>query len=82
MPVLPQEEEAQGGITEMIAKNPSSNTDSTASDHPAHKEDESVKAQAKHFQATPGPAIPQNMGDVGEPASKEELRARAEELNK
>ncbi|KAI9823447.1 MAG: hypothetical protein M1832_002458 [Thelocarpon impressellum] len=82
MPVHPSEEVADGNITEKVAKNPSSNTGSTASDHPGHKGDHSAgKASAKDFQATPGPAIPQKMSDVGEPESKEALRAKAEKLN-
>ena len=36
-------------------------------------------ATAQDHQANPGPVISQ---DIGEPASKEELRKRAEELNK
>ncbi|KAI9675261.1 MAG: amidophosphoribosyltransferase [Caeruleum heppii] len=86
MPVHPDEEHAEGGITEKVAKNPSSNTASTASDHPTHADDMSAgksdnKAQAKDFHATPGPAIPQTMGDAEKPASREELKARAAELN-
>lgn len=86
MPVLPSEETVEsttGSITDQIAKNPSSNTDSTASDHAAHQSDDTSGKEnpsVKHFQATPGPAIPE--GDIGQPASKEELWARAEELNK
>jgi len=38
------------------------------------------KASVHHHQANPGPAIPK--GDIGQPASKEELKARSEELNK
>lgn len=36
-------------------------------------------ASADHHRANPGPVIAQNLG---EPASKEELKKRAEELNK
>lgn len=83
MPVLPQEEEAPSNITEMVAKNPSPNTESTASDHPRHDDDNAApRAQAKDFKATPGPVIPQKAEDLGEPASKDELKARAAELNK
>lgn len=80
-------------ITDMLAKDPSAATDSTASDHPIHQDGEDhkgsgssggiqLRAEAKDFHATPGPAIPQNVGDLGTPASKEELKARAAELNK
>ena len=91
MPVLPSpsDEETQtgtGGITDQVAKNPSSKTPSTASDHPTHHGDRKppfggAKAQAQDFQATPGPVIPQDTSALEKPASKEELRARAEELN-
>jgi hypothetical protein len=37
MPHLPSEENAPGGIFEKIAKDPSSKSDSTASDHEVHK---------------------------------------------
>ncbi|KAI9753392.1 MAG: hypothetical protein M1815_006246 [Lichina confinis] len=86
MPVHPSEENVDataGSITDQVAKNPSSTTESSASDHPAHQGDDSsgkVRATAEHFKAAPGPALPQD--DIGQPASKEELRARAEELNK
>ena len=40
-----------------------------------------LKATAKDFQSK-GPAIPQSMDDMPPKASKEELRARAAELNK
>ncbi|KAL9103847.1 MAG: hypothetical protein Q9187_008963 [Circinaria calcarea] len=82
MPVLPSEEEAPSGITETVAKNPSSATGSTASDHPRHdSEDTPVKPQMKDFQSK-GPAIPQTMDDVPPVVPKEELRAKAAELNK
>ena len=40
------------------------------------------KARVEHFIAAPGPAIPQDMSVFEKPASHEELRARAAELNK
>ncbi|KAI9887925.1 MAG: hypothetical protein M1823_000314 [Watsoniomyces obsoletus] len=92
MPVHPSEEETQtstGSITEQVAKNPSSNTASTASDHPIHQGDQSggksnpsTQAKAEHFQSQPGPVLPQDVSAFEQPASKEELRAKAEELNK
>jgi hypothetical protein len=36
-------------------------------------------ASLEHHKATPGPVMAENLG---EPASKDELRKRAEELNK
>lgn len=106
MPVHPSEEEAPSGIFDQIAKDPSSATESTASDHPRHQGDnaESGKATSQDFQSK-GPAIPLNMNgkwyraaftpfkvvlhvlirvgiDMPPKASKEELKARSEELNK
>ncbi|KAF2655803.1 hypothetical protein K491DRAFT_692593 [Lophiostoma macrostomum CBS 122681] len=80
MPVHPAEENTSGSITDQVAKDSS---DSNASSHPLHQEDTgatsggSVGAQA--HKANPGPVVAEN---IGEPASKEELRKRAEELNK
>ncbi|MCJ1476045.1 hypothetical protein MMC13_004710 [Lambiella insularis] len=84
MPVHPSEENAPEGITEMIAKNPSSNTDSTSSSHEMHQDandHQFKKASAQDFQSK-GPALPANTGDLPPKASKEELRERAAELNK
>ncbi|KAL8777133.1 MAG: hypothetical protein Q9213_007993 [Squamulea squamosa] len=85
MPVHPSEEEAPQGLYEKIAKNPSSTTESTASDHEAHHNehdpDASGKASVQDFQ-NKGPQIPMSMEDMPPKASKEELRARAAELNK
>lgn len=114
MPVHPSEEEAPGGIYEKVAKDPSSTTESTASDHENHANEHapeaSAKAAAEDFQSK-GPQIPMNMNgtltdpqlkthplpahalppiaanvigpsDMPPKAGKEELRARAEELNK
>jgi hypothetical protein len=92
MPVHPSEEEIQsapGSLTDQVAKNPSPNTESTASDHPIHQGDTSggkdqprPLAKAEEFKSTPGPVVPQNVDDFPAPAPKEELKARAEELNK
>ncbi len=103
MPVHPSEEDAPTGLTEKIAKDPSSTTESTASDHESHQNEHtpgnSLKASAQDFQSK-GPQIPLSMdgtsswgiacvtdadlggADMPPKASKEELRARAEELNK
>lgn len=101
MPVHASEENAPEGITEMIAKDPSSNTESTSSSHEMRmsflphlrrkcsnnitldqdkNEHQSKKASAQDFQSK-GPVIPQNMDDLPPKASKEELKARAAELN-
>ena len=101
MPVHPSEEDAPEGLTEKVAKDPSSNTESTASTHEDHHNEHTpadVKAKASDFQSK-GPQIPTNMSGIPSPmsitlcytdprtdlppkASKEELKARAEELNK
>lgn len=60
-------------ITDQVAKE---SKDSNASDHPIHTGE---KAKAEHHQANPGPVMAENLG---QPASKEELKKRAEELNK
>lgn len=62
MPVHPSEEEASSGIFDQVAKDPSSATESTASDRPLHNDDRSGdgKATAKDFQSK-GPAILQNI---------------------
>ena len=65
MPVHPSEEEAPEGITEKVAKDPSSATESTASDHEHHHNEHDpesgAKASAQDFQSK-GPQIPMNMG--------------------
>ncbi|MCJ1298977.1 hypothetical protein MMC08_001768 [Hypocenomyce scalaris] len=82
MPVHPREEEAPAGLTEKIAKDPSSTTDSTASGHESHENEHTPgKASAQDFQSK-GPQIPTSMDDMPPKASKDELKARAEELNK
>ncbi|KAL9581198.1 MAG: hypothetical protein Q9212_004044 [Teloschistes hypoglaucus] len=86
MPHHPSEEEAPEGIYEKVAKNPSSVTETTASDHEGHHNehapDASSKASAQDFQSK-GPQIPMNMDDLPpKEGTKEELKARAAELNK
>ena len=67
------------GIMDQVAKE---SKDSTASSHSLHddKHVDGSKATAQDHQANPGPVISQQ--DLGEPASKEESRKRAAELNK
>lgn len=64
MPVHPSEEEAPTGLTEKIAKDPSSTTESTASEHESHQNEhtpgDSLKASAQDFQSK-GPQIPMSM---------------------
>ena len=64
MPVHPSEEEAPTGLTEKVAKDPSSSTESTASDHESHQNEHdphhTMKASAQDFQSK-GPQIPMSM---------------------
>ncbi|EMD96155.1 hypothetical protein COCC4DRAFT_184392 [Bipolaris maydis ATCC 48331] len=73
MPVHPVEDSAPGSITDKVAKESS---DSTASSHGMHNTDSIQQVQA---QMKKGPVLTR---DLPEPASKEELKKRAEELNK
>lgn len=67
MPVHPSEEETPMGITEKIAKDPSSMTESTASDHEHHENEhtphQSAKASAQDFQSK-GPQILMTMKGI------------------
>ena len=80
MPVHPAEETAGGSITDKVAKESS---DSTASSHQLHDEDNQATSggnvAANAHKANPGPVHADNLP---EPATKEELKKRAEELNK
>jgi len=83
MPHLNSEENTEGNLTDKVAKE---SNDSTASSHKLHDEDHSGatsggggKAHAMDHKATPGPVMSDNLG---EPASKEDLKKRAAELNK
>ncbi|KAL1589922.1 hypothetical protein WHR41_00994 [Cladosporium halotolerans] len=80
MPVHPKEEEATGNLTDQVAKESSN---SNASSHSLHDADTKATsggaATFDHHKANPGPVIADNLG---EPASKEELKKRSEELNK
>ena len=70
MPVHPSEEEAPTGLTEKVAKDPSSVTDTTASDHPGHQNEHTPGgAKASDFMSK-GPQIPKSMeGVFGPPIS-------------
>lgn len=85
MPAGPDETDnhPSGSITEQVAKNPTSKTESTASDHPVHGDDnqQGDKVQFRYHEAHPGPAIPKDF-NVKEEGTREERRAKAEELNK
>lgn len=76
-------QQSNTSMTEQVAKNPSSKTDSGASDHAAHQSEGSKgdKVEIRHHQANPGPAIPKDF-NIQEEGTKEERRAKAEEMNK
>ena len=81
MPVHAAEENTGGSITDKVAKESS---DSTASSHELHDEPNNTAssggtAHSNAHKANPGPVRADNLP---EPASKEELKKRAEELNK
>ncbi|KAM3075861.1 hypothetical protein ACMFMF_005209 [Clarireedia jacksonii] len=75
-------ERATTNITDQVGKTASSNTASTASDHPLHQEDEKKgdKVEFRHHQAHPGPVVPNSMPE--QEGSKEDRQARTAELNK
>jgi len=84
MPAGPDEQDTTpaGSITEQIARDPSSKTDSNASTHPLHGESDkkAEKVEFRYHQANPGPAIPKDFS-AKEEATKEERQARAQALN-
>ncbi|ERF68191.1 hypothetical protein EPUS_05272 [Endocarpon pusillum Z07020] len=86
MPHHPSEEEAESNIFDKVAQQ--SKDTSGASDHPIHKSEDQPGEESKDKEAhqetiqihsSKGPQISDEMP---EKASKEELRARAAELNK
>jgi len=85
MPAGPDETDnhVAGSITEHIGKNASSKTESTASTHPLHNEGEPKgdKVEFRYHQANPGPALPSEINAEQE-GTKEERRAKAQEMNK
>jgi len=85
MPAGPDETDnhPKGSITDQVAKDPSSKTGSTASDHPAHQDGapEGDKVQFRAHEANPGPAVPKDF-NIQQEGTKEERQARAQELNK
>ncbi|MCJ1256052.1 hypothetical protein MMC24_003872 [Lignoscripta atroalba] len=80
MPVNQGEETAPSGIFEKVAKDPAQ-SESTASSHEAHENEHTPGKPSVQDIQSKGPAIPQTMDDMPPKASKEELKARAKELN-
>ncbi|KAK8169020.1 hypothetical protein BC567DRAFT_228738 [Phyllosticta citribraziliensis] len=80
MPIIPNEHSGEH-ITEQIAKDAESKAqEQQHSHHHQHGQGGAqTKATAADLTAAPGPVISEN---IGKPATKEELKARAEELNK
>lgn len=85
MPAGPDETDQRGpgSITEQVGKNTSSKTESNASTHPLHSEGEPKgdKVEFRHHQANPGPVLPDEI-NVQQEGTKEERRAKAEQMNK
>ncbi|KIX10640.1 uncharacterized protein Z518_01724 [Rhinocladiella mackenziei CBS 650.93] len=77
MPHHPSEENTQSHVFDRVAKESSN---STASGHTLHKDNEGPlkQATADHHKSK-GPQLSDNMPEA---ASKDELRARAQEMNK
>lgn len=73
----------KGAATEEVAKNASSKTESTASNHPLHQKEEpkGEKVNFLHHKANPGPVLPAEINAKQE-GTKEERMAKAKELNK
>ncbi|EHY57327.1 hypothetical protein HRR83_002814 [Exophiala dermatitidis] len=77
MPQHPAEENTQSNIFDKVAKESS---DSTASDHPIHNENSGPLKQATSEDLrSKGPQISEDMPPA---ASKDELKAKAQEMNK
>ena len=95
MPAHPSEETAPSNLTDKVAQ---TSKDSTASDHPLHDENKGATEQAFSTGRSGGPQksdskqadrLPMFMRqklmrpkDMPEAKSKEELKAKAEEMNK
>lgn len=58
MPVLLSEEEAPAGIFEKVAKDPSSKSDSNASEHERHENEHVPGNPAQKVLQSKGPVIP------------------------
>ncbi|KAK8193404.1 uncharacterized protein BKA78DRAFT_311867 [Phyllosticta capitalensis] len=79
MPIIPNENSGEH-ITEQIAKEAECKKEGHDHQHHQHTHGGAqTKATAEDIAAAPGPVISEN---IGKPATKEELKARAEELNK
>ncbi|PQE05046.1 hypothetical protein CJF30_00004869 [Rutstroemia sp. NJR-2017a BBW] len=84
---MPAETDGSGertttSITDQIGKSGSSKTESTASDHPIHQDDEPKgdKVEFRQHAANPGPVVPNSMPE--QEGSKEDRQAKTAELNK
>ncbi|EXJ80165.1 hypothetical protein A1O1_08307 [Capronia coronata CBS 617.96] len=77
MPHHPAEENTQSHIFDKVAKE---SADSTASDHPLHDENKGPLKQAtSEDHRSKGPQLSDNMPPA---SSKDDLKAKAQELNK
>jgi hypothetical protein len=75
--------QSSNGITEQVAKEPSSNATSAASSHSHHGDNapQREKAQFVHHQANPGPVILDNF-NIPQEGTKEERMAKTAAMNK
>lgn len=74
-------------MTEAVAQDPSSKTDTTASDHPRHQSQQQDgpigdKVEFRHHTANPGPVVHENIKNIPEEGTKEERQKKTEEMNK
>ncbi|KAK5941639.1 hypothetical protein PMZ80_005588 [Knufia obscura] len=76
MPAHSSEETAPSNLTDKIAQD---SKDSNASDHPLHDENKGAVEQAFNTGRAGGPQKPDNMPEA---KSKDELKAKAAEMNK
>lgn len=83
MPAGPDETDNHqtGALHEQVMKNPSSKTDSNASDHHHHADAETgLGGKGDKVQFRQGPAQPDKI-DAGEEGTKEERREKAQAMN-
>lgn len=83
MPAGPDETDNHqtGSITEQIAKNPSSKTDSQASEHHHHKDAETgLGGKGDKVQFRQGPVQPDTI-DAKEEGTKDERKEKAQQMN-
>ncbi|KAI5809880.1 hypothetical protein DFH27DRAFT_165474 [Peziza echinospora] len=76
--VLPSKEQIEAGVMHHVHHT----DDKDSSKQQQQQKPQQQQARFEHFQAAPGPVIPQDASVLGQRMSKEEMKARTEELNK